>query len=231
MPRPTVNRLLAGLPARERSRLLQGCQIAPLVVGTLLCDSGTVLDQLYFPTSGWISLATVLRGHPPLQLALVGREGMFGATVLLGVDRQPLRAVVREGGSALRMSPAWLRQELPGCPVSQRRFGGYLYSTIAQLARSAACARFHPIELRLASCLLAAHDRAQSDRFHLTHEMLADDLGVRRSGVTIAAGGLQAQGLIHYRRGDIRVIDRLGLEAAACECYAANAYHAGVAAA
>lgn len=226
MPSPSVNRLIAGLPARERGRLLQGCRTAPLVAGTLLCDSGTILDQLYFPTSGWISLATVPRGHPPLQLALVGSEGVVGASILLGVDTLPVRATVGAEGSAVCMSPAWLRQELPRCPVTERRLGHYLYSAFAHLARGVACARFHAIEPRLASWLLAAHDRAGPGAFHLTHETLADDLGVRRSGVTIAAGSLHDKGLILYRRGDIRVLDRRGLEAAACGCHAMDASEA-----
>jgi CRP-like cAMP-binding protein len=154
-------------------------------------------------------------------MGLIGHEGMLGATLALGINQVPMGAVVQGDGIALRMSAAQFQRELRTTPVLLRRVHHYLYVLIVQLAQTAACTHFHEIEPRLARWLLMTHDRVQADHFHLTQEFLADMLGVRRSGVTVAAGALQERNLIQYTRGDIAILDRKGLEAAACECYGA----------
>jgi CRP-like cAMP-binding protein len=220
-PVRVVNRLIEGLPRKERDRLLQRCEPVDLVFGAILCEPGQPFRHVYFPLSGFISLVATLGGHQPLELALIGNEGMLGVTLALGVNAAPMRAVVQGAGTALRMSAAQLRRELRGSPALRRMLNHYLYAMLAQLAQSAACTHFHEIEPRLARCLLMSHDRAHADHFHLTHKFLADMLGVRRSGVTIAAGALQQRKLIRYTRGEISILDRKGLEAASCECYEA----------
>ncbi|HUS24823.1 MAG TPA: Crp/Fnr family transcriptional regulator [Candidatus Binatia bacterium] len=220
-PVKVVNRLIAGLPAAERKRVLAACEPVELVFGTILCEPDVPVRDVYFPLSGFISLVAVVSAHPPLEMGLIGSEGMLGATVVLGVPDAPLRAVVQGTGSALRMGIAQFRRELRRNPVLLRTLNRYLYVLMAQLSQTAACTRFHEVEARLARWLLMTHDRCHADHFHLTHEFLADMLGVRRSGVTIAAGLLQGRNLIGYTRGEITVMDRDGLEAASCECYRA----------
>jgi CRP-like cAMP-binding protein len=152
-------------------------------------------------------------------MGLIGNEGMLGATVILGVNVAPLRAVVQGAGTALRINTVDFRLILGEGKALPRTINRYLYVMLAQLSQTAACNHFHEIEPRLARWLLMTHDRAHADHFHLTHEFLADMLGVRRSGITVAAGALQAKNLIGYTRGEISILDRTGLEAAACECY------------
>lgn len=220
-PPPIVNLLLNGLPHREQQRVLLHCEPVELMFGAILCETTQPFRYLYFPVRGFISLVTSLGQHRPLELGLIGNEGMLGATLALGIAAAPSRAVVQGSGSALRISATHLRRVLRECPALQRTLQRYLYVTLTQLSQSAACGHFHALEPRLARWLLMTHDRAHADRFYLTHEYLADMLGVRRSGVTIAAGALQLRQLIHYSRGQITILDRDGLEHAACECYAA----------
>lgn len=218
---PIVNRLLDGLPHKERHRVIAQCEPVQLEFGSVLCEPGRPFRYLYFPLGGFISLVATLGQHRPLELGLIGNEGMLGATLALGVNAAPSRAVVQGSGSALRISATQLRQSLLECPHLLRTLRRYLYVMLTQLAQNAACGHFHEVEPRLARWLLMTHDRAHADHFYLTHEYLADMLGVRRSGITIAAGALQLRRLIHYSRGQITVLDRPGLEDAACECYQA----------
>ncbi len=216
-----VNRLIAGLPPEERDRILAKCESVDLQVGESLCDAGEVFPYVYFPLTACVSLVTKVSGHPPLEMGLIGNEGMLGATLALGVEAVPLRALVQGSGTALRMTPdefsLQLREISQLLPILNR----YLYVISAQMAQTTACTRFHSVEERLARWLLMTHDRSHADYFHLTHEVLAGMLGVRRSGITIAAGALQLRELIEYSRGAIQVLDRNGLEDASCECYAA----------
>lgn len=215
------NRLILGLPRRERDGFLAQAQLVALPFGDTLCRAGEAYRHVHFPVSGYVSLVVTVDGHPPLELGMIGNEGMLGATLALGVDVAPLRAQVQGAGSALRMAVRpfqRLLRESAGLRLVLRR---YHYQTTQQLAVSSACSRFHDVEQRLSRWLLMSDDRAQGDSIHLTHQFLAGMLGVRRSAVTIAAGALQGQGLIHYRRGEIRVLDRIGLEASSCGCYAA----------
>lgn len=218
---PVVNLLLAGLPLEELNRVLECGGCVDLALGDILCESDQPFLHVYFPLTGFVSCVTVLTGHQPLEIGLVGNEGMLGATLSLGVNGAPMRAVVQGAGTALKMTASQLRRELSRCPCLQHTLNRYLFVLLAQLAQIAACTRFHKIEPRLACWLLMTQDRAHADHFRLTHANLADMLGVRRSGITIAAGALQQRGLISYTRGEIRVLDRQGLERAACGCYAA----------
>lgn len=219
VPVQVVNRLIAGLPRAERKRVLQECELVDVVFGDILCEPDQHYRHVYFPLTGFISLVATVGEHPPLELGLIGNEGMLGVTLILGVGAAPLRGVVQGSGTALKMSMTRFRQALRGNPTLVRTLNRYLYVLMAQLSQTTACTRFHEVEARLARWLLMTHDRAHADHFHLTHKFLADMLGVRRSGITIAAGALQFRKLIHYSRGEISVLDRKGLEAAACGCY------------
>ena len=220
-----INRLLNDLPRKARYRTVEQCESIALEVGATLCETDQPLRHVYFPLSGFISLVTKVNGHKPLELGLIGNEGMLGVTVVLGVDRAPQRAVVQGAGTALRMSKPQFDRELRTSPHLVRLLNRYLYGWLGQLSQNTACNRFHEVEARLARWLLMTHDRAHADHFYLTHEFLADMLGVRRSAVTIAAGGLRRRRLIHYARGEIRILDRGGLESTSCECYDAVTSH------
>lgn len=220
-PASAVNRLLGGLPRKDHQRLLASCEQVELTFGEILCERGERIQHVYFPTEGFISLLTAADGNS-LEVGLVGSEGMLGIPLALGVEVSPLRAVVQGSGAAMRMTAAQFRRELKASSVLQLELDRYVYVLLAQLAQMAACTRFHLLEARLAGWLLKTHDRAASDKFHLTHEFLAFMLGVRRVGVTKAAGILQNRNLIAYNRGDITLLDRRGLKALSCECYQAE---------
>lgn len=213
------NRLLDGLPAKCRSHMLSVCEPVDLTIGDVLQAPDERIRHVYFPVSGIISLLVPVEGHGNLEVALVGREGFLGTPTVLGIRTSPLQGLVQDSGAALRLSAPAFRRELESSPAMRRTLSKYAYVLIAQLAESAGCIRFHLLEARLARWLLMTHDRAGSNEFHLTHEFLAQMLGVRRVGVTNAAGDLQKRNLIAYTRGAITVLDRPGLEAASCPCY------------
>jgi len=219
IPARVVNGLIQGLPRAARNQILGRCEPIELVAGVVLCEANEPYAHAYFPLVGFISLGATLHRRQPLDMGLIGNEGMLGVTLALGVTVAPMRAVVQGPGSALRMTAAQVRLELNDNPPLRHRLNRYLYVLITQWSHAAACTHFHEIEVRLARWLLMAHDRAHADHFHLTHEFLANMLGVRRSGITIAAGALQQRGLICYTRGEIHILDRPGLEAASCGCY------------
>jgi CRP-like cAMP-binding protein len=216
------NHLIALLPRRERLRLLALCDTVHLEFGAVLCEAGDATRDVYFPIGAFISLVTPVEGQPVLEVGMVGREGMLGAQLALGVNVMPLHAVIQGSGAARRVGAAAFRRELAGNMPLQRVLSRYVYVLMKQLATSAACIRFHHIGARLARWLLMSQDRAHSDRIQLTHEFLAYMLGVRRVGITRAASDLQRDGVIRYHRGEITVLDRPALEAAACSCYAAD---------
>jgi len=217
-----TNQLIDGLSRNDRDRLLGTGETVELAFGQVLCEPRQVFRYAFFPLTGFISLVATLRDHQPLEMGLIGNEGMLGATLVLGLDAAPFRAVVHGPGTALRLRASQLRRQFRASPSFLKMLHRYQYVLMAQLSTSAACAHFHAVDVRLARRLLMAHDRAQSDRFYVTHEYLAGMLGVRRSGVTVAAGVLQRKMLIRYTRGEISILDRAGLEDACCECYSAT---------
>ena len=216
------NSLIERLPRRDRLRLLASCESVHLVLAEVLCEPGAPTSHVYFPINGFISMVAMIEGSPGVEVGMVGREGMVGAELALGVAIAPLHALVQGSGAAWRMGTKLFRRELASSSALQRSLGRYIYVQMAQFATSAACLRFHLIGPRLARWLLMTQDRAHADSFHVTQEFLAYMLGVRRVGITVAAGELQRQKLIKYRRGDFTVLDRRGLERAACHCYAVD---------
>ncbi len=216
------NHLIKRLPRKDRLSLLAVCEPIHLVLADVLCHAGEPTRHVYFPTDGFISLLAHSPGSPGLEVGMVGREGMVGAQLALGVITAPLRALVQGEGAAWRVGSAAFRRELSHSAPLRRSMNRYLYVLMAQLATSAACLRFHLIGPRLARWLLMTQDRAHADSFRVTQEFLSYMLGVRRVGITKAAKALQIGGLINYRRGNMTVLDRPGLEAAACDCYAAD---------
>lgn len=216
---PINNSVLAALPPEERQRLLAHCERVELSDGDVLCESGKHMRHIYFIESGLISFLTSVGGHASVEVGLVGSEGVAGLPLFLGVSISPVRMLVQAAGAALRMNAEAFHRELKTSPVLQRELNQYLYAFMAQVAQTAACNRHHVLGARLARRLLMTLDRLHSNEFHLTQEFLAHMLGVRRVGVTGAAGQLQEKKLISYRRGNITILDRKGLERASCRCY------------
>ena len=219
---PVQNQLIERLPRRDRASLLAQCEPVQLVLSEVLCEAASPTEHLYFPTEGFISLVAQVDAHPGLEVGMVGREGMVGAQLVLGVATSPLRTVVQGAGASWRIGVAAFSRELAASAALQRLLDRYVYVLMTQMVASAGCLRYHLIGPRLARWLLMTQDRAHRDQFHVTHEFLAYMLGVRRVGVTMAAGELQRRGLIAYCRGEMTVLDRGGLEAAACSCYDAD---------
>lgn len=213
------NALVAALPARDRAIVLNHCEEVELSLGRVLCEPGAPITHVYFPVTGYISLITPKDIVDSLEVGLIGREGVFGITVLLEVKESPLLALVQGHGAALRMTASAFRKAAATSAPFRRLLNRYLYVLMAQIAQSVACSRFHVLDARLARWLLQTHDRADSNPFNLTHQFLAFMLGVRRAGVTIAAGRLQRLNLIRYNRGRVEIVDRKGLEAISCPCY------------
>lgn len=215
----SANRLLTTLPPVDRERLMASSEPVELIFAEVLYHAGEAIPYVYFPIGGFISLLTPVTANTGVEVGLIGNEGMLGNTLMLGIDIAPFQARVQGAGTALRISTTLFLRELEQSVALRQVLKRYLYVSMRQLAQTAACNRFHVVEARLARWLLMTHDRAHADTFHVTHVFLAYILGVRRVGITKAAHSLQEQKLISYRRGDITILDRNGLEAVACACY------------
>ncbi|WP_031405119.1 Crp/Fnr family transcriptional regulator [Thiomonas sp. FB-Cd] len=216
------NHLIELLPREDRLRLQSIGVLVELKFSEILSMHGERTLHVYFPTDGFISVLTRRDDTPPLEVGMVGREGMLGAQLVLGVVTAPLQALVQGAGAAWRIDTLPFQRELARSTALQLCLHHYIHVLMAQLTASATCLRFHKIGPRLARWLLMSQDRAHADSFHVTHESLAYMLGVRRVGITVAASAMQRAGLIEYHRGELTVLNRGKLEAAACSCYAAD---------
>jgi len=215
-----VNRLLATLPRNEYRRLLPKLTSVNLVLGELLYEPGIAIKYVYFPNDSIISLISELSETSGLEVGMVGNEGMAGLAVFMGVGSSSNRALVQGSGTALRMSSTSLRVEANRPGSFHRILHRYAHSLLTQVSQTSVCNRFHLVDARLARWLLMTNDRLGVEEFPLTQEFLGNMLGVRREGVSRAAGALQAAKLISYSRGVISLLNRRGLEAKSCKCYA-----------
>ena len=215
----TVNSLLAVLPRKGYELLLPHLEQVTLNFGDVLYRPGEAFEHVYFPIDCLVSLLTEVEGHLALEVGMVGRDGMLGIPLALGVRESPVRALVQGSGTALRMDAARFRSEIRHNLPLQRAVLRYTHDIMVQVTQSAACNRFHDVESRLARWLLMTRDRIRSNDFRLTQDMLSRMLGVLRVAVTTAAGTLQERKLIQYSRGKIAILDGVALEAAACVCY------------
>jgi CRP-like cAMP-binding protein len=218
-PPETQNRLLAALPRRDYRRLARHLTSVSLPLRQVLYEPGAPIRHVYFPESGVISLLTVVGLNKAAEVAVVGCEGVIGASTTLGVNTSHVRALVQGEGTALRIEASLLRKEFAENGTWFRELYRFSNALMGQAAQTAACNRFHTVEARLARWLLATRDRVNSRHLELTQEFLSIMLGVRRVGITGAAMQLQKQKLITYSRGHIQILDPARLEAAACSCY------------
>lgn len=215
------NRILAGLPPADRKRLQPHLETVELRLGQVLHEPGARIAHCYFPEDGFISLLTVLAPNKAAEVGIVGQEGAVGSSAAVGIRHSQLRALVQGAGSAQRISATRLQDQFGRSDSLRRGLFHFNSVLLGQFAQTAACNRFHNAEKRLARWLLVTRDRLRSDSFHLTHQFLSQMLGVRRVGVTNAAGSLARRHLISYSRGNVRILDGKGLEAASCGCYGA----------
>ena len=215
-----ANRLLAKLPKKEYQRLLPQLQRTTLTFGDVLCEPGDTIKDVYFPNDSIISLLSAVAERSTLEVGMVGNEGMAGLAIFMGVNVSSTQALVQASGSAMRMTSAALREEANHLGSLHRLLHRYSHSLMTQISQSSACNRFHTVDARLARWLLMTHDRVSMDEFRLTQDFMSNMLGVRREGVNKAAGALQTEKLISYTRGQIKVLNRRGLEAVSCVCYA-----------
>jgi CRP-like cAMP-binding protein len=218
-PLPAANSLLAALPHKEGRHLIDQLEQVALTYGEVLYEPGEEIKYVYFPNDSLVSLLTLVDRHQALEVGLVGREGMVGIPLSLGSCISPVRALVQGTGTAMRMNAARFLTELGHSLALHLELHRYTYALMSQITQTAACNRFHVVEARLARWLLMSHDRLRVNPFLLTQEFLSQMLGVRRVGVTNAARTLRKNNLIRYSRGNITILDRKGLEAAACSCY------------
>ena len=217
------NALLASLPRSEYLKLLPALSPLALKFGDVLYEPGAAIREVYFPDSCLVSLLSVVDDHLALEVGMVGREGMVGSLLALGIAISPVRALVQGAGPAQCMQAGRFVKAISESNRLRQGVHAYVHSLMGQISRTAGCNQFHPIAARLARWLLMTRDRLASAEFRMTQAFLSDMLGVRRVGVTEAASALKRKGLIEYSRGSIRILDHRGLQAAACSCYAVEA--------
>jgi len=217
---PNQNHLLAALPAEEFGRLAPHLELVPLLLGESIYEPGSQLTHVYFPTTAIVSLLYVLESGASAEIAGVGNEGILGIALFMGGETTPSSAVVQTAGHAYRLQARLLKEEFGRGGLVQRLLLRYTQALLTQMCQTTACNRHHSIEQQLCRWLLLTLDRLPSNELVVTQELVASALGVRRESITEAAGKLQRAGLIRYRRGHLAVLERSGLEAGACECYA-----------
>jgi CRP-like cAMP-binding protein len=217
---PKQNHLLAALPEAECERLYPHLELVALSLGEVIYEAGRELQHVYFPVDSIVSLLYVMEDGASAEIAVAGHEGLVGIAVFMGGETTPSRAVVQSAGYAFRLKALLLKQEFNRSGPMQHLLLRYTQALITQMAQTAVCNRHHSVDQQLCRWLLLSLDRLASNELTMTQELIANMLGVRREGVTEAAGKLQGAGLIHYSRGRITVLDRPGVEARACECYA-----------
>jgi CRP-like cAMP-binding protein len=218
--KPEQNQLLAALPAADHERLLPHLEAITLPLGSVVFESGNKLRHLYFPASGIVSLLYAMENGASTEIAVIGNEGVVGIALFMGGESTPSRAVVQSAGHGYRLNAAFLKTEFERGGPLQYLLLRYTQALIAQMTQTAVCNRHHAVDQQLCRWLLLSLDRLPSNKLAMTQELIANMLGVRREGVTEAAGKLQEAGLIRYRRGHITVLDRPKLEKRVCECYA-----------
>lgn len=219
-PSPLQNHVLAALPVDVQQRLLPHLERMPLPLGKVLYESGDTLRHVYFPTDSIVSLLYVMESGASAEISVVGNEGMIGIALFMGGESTPSRAIVQSAGHSYRLLGQRLKDEFNRHGELQLLLLRYTQALITQMAQTAVCNRHHTIDQQLCRWLLLSLDRLPSNRLTMTQELIANMLGVRREGVTDAAGKLQSLGAIEYSRGQITVLDRPKLETLSCECYA-----------
>ena len=213
------NHLLAALPTADYERLLPNLELIPLPLGWAVYESGHDLGYVYLPTTSIVSLLYVMEDGSSAEIAIVGSDGLIGIALFMGGETTPSRAVVQSAGYGYRLKAALLKKEFERGGELQRLLLRYTQALITQMAQTAVCNRHHSLDQHLCRWLLLSLDRLPANKLQMTQELIANMLGVRREGVTEAAGNLQRDGLINYSRGNITVLDRPALEARVCECY------------
>ena len=217
---PTQNHLLAALPHEVQDRLFPHIELISLPLGKVLYESGDALRHVYFPTDSIVSLLYVMENGASAEISVVGNEGLIGVALFMGGESTPSRAIVQSAGSAYRLLGQRLKDEFNRHGELLQLMLRYTQSLITQMSQTAVCNRHHSIDQQLCRWLLLSLDRLPSNRLVMTQELIANMLGVRREGVTNAAGKLERAGAIKYARGHITVLDRSKLEELCCECYA-----------
>ena len=216
---PLQNHLLAALPSNEFGRISNYLELVPMPLGEALYESGGRLQHVYFPTTSIVSLLYVLENGASAEIAVVGNEGILGISLFMGGETTPSRAVVQSAGYGYRLKAQLLKDEFNRAGPVLHLLLRYTQALITQMTQTAVCNRHHSVEQQLCRWLLLSLDRLPTDTLNMTQELIANMLGVRREGVTEAAGNLQRAGLIRYSRGRIQVLDRPGVEEVVCECY------------
>lgn len=219
VPLTRKNRILSSLSAADYARFSTQLEVVTLAAGTILQEEGEPTAYVYFPETAILTILAQLEDGDSIEVAGVGNEGMVGVCVFLGVVNAPAQVLVQVAGTAVRLASRALRAETSRGGALHDILARYTHALLSSAGQTIACNRFHHLDARCARWLLTTHDRVPGESFILTHEFLALMLGVRRAGVTTAAGALQAAGFISYAQGHVTVLDRRGLETAACECY------------